>query len=468
MFDVKLSLVTSSGLLLATKPETSDETKQILATGLMTALISFSKEVHQSELQSISYHDRTVSFLKVQDFVIIIETIDEETPITEDQLTKLLHQVKASVSPLLDGMDVNTLTEGEASLIIDKCLQDLYQLQFSLAEQPLKTSVVSSFIMSHSEKGWEILEKQGSGSHIPMIALMLDTHQANIKFKDKMQGIITVIPEENCSAFIVIDTNGQKSRVGVLKIPREFDLALFRLYPVLQRMLEIISEKKDKYNMEEILFIIKDLDDPGNRISHINIEDLSTSFLDRTVGKNLDKAIYSAVTADTIFVVGDKPTVKLVIDTLSLFTQHIQTSVNLWVTIDDFGNDSKCDLSSKICGMSPSMYNRLLENGSIDDESTKIDLETRRVTGVKSSSSIKKLFDTVKKLRIEEVVTKLSNELEKISTSAMLLTSFALVDKKQGFEKMKAYSNETNLSTSVVQKIIDLAVRINPLLEHLK
>ncbi len=467
MFDVKLSLVTSSGLLLATKPATSDETKQILATGLMTALISFSKEVHQRELQSISYHDRTVSFLKVHDFVLIIETIDEETPITEEQLSKLLQQVKNSVSPLLEEMDPNTLTEGEADLIIEKCLQDLYQLQFSLAEQPLKTSTVTSFIMTHSQKGWEIIEKQGSGSHIPMIALMLDTHKANSKFKNKMQGIITALPEENCSTFTIIDTDGEKSRIGILKIPREFDLALFRLYPVLQRMLEIISEKKDKYSMEEILFTIKDLDDPGNRLSHINIEDLSTSFLDRTVGKNLERALYSAVTADEIFVVGDKPTVKLVIDTLSIFTQHIQTSVNVWVTTEDIRNDSKCDFSSKICGMSPAIYKQLLENGFIDEDSTKIDLEARRVTGEKSSSFFKKLFDTVKKLRIEEVVTKMSNELEQIASAAVNVTSFALVDKKQGFNKMKGYSNEAGLSAGVVQKILDLAVKINPLLEHL-
>ncbi|MCG3226309.1 MAG: hypothetical protein H7645_05260 [Candidatus Heimdallarchaeota archaeon] len=467
MFDIKLSLVTSSGLLLATKPETSDETKQILATGLMTALISFSKEVHQRELQSISYHDRTVSFLKILDFVVIIETIDEEAPITEEQLSKLLQQVKTSVFPLLEGMDVNILTEGEAALIIDKCLQDLYQLQFSLAEQPLKTSAVSSFIMSHSKKGWEILEKQGSGSHIPLIALMLDTHQAHLKFKDTMHGIITVLPEENCSTFTIIDSDGEKSRIGILKIPKEFDQPLFRLYPVLQRMVEIISEKKDKYSMEEILFTLKDLDDPGNRISRINIEDLSTSFLDRTVGKNLEKAIYSAVTADTIFVVGDKPTVKLVIDTLSIFTQHMQTSVNLWVTTEDIRNDSKCDFSSKICGMSHAMYRQLKEKGFIEEEATMIDLEARRVTGVKSSSFFKKLFETVKKLRIDEVVLKIANELEQITSAAMHFTSFALVDKKQGFERMKTYSNESKLSSSVIQKIIDLAIKINPLLEYL-
>ncbi|MHA1802107.1 MAG: hypothetical protein ACTSWJ_10245, partial [Candidatus Heimdallarchaeaceae archaeon] len=77
MLNIKISLVTSSGLLLASKPESVDDTQQILATGLMTALISFSKEVHHRELQAISYHDRKISFLRIFDFVLIVETLAE-------------------------------------------------------------------------------------------------------------------------------------------------------------------------------------------------------------------------------------------------------------------------------------------------------------------------------------------------------------------------------------------------------
>ena len=81
-------------MLLASKPEVVDYTNQILATGLVTALISFSKEVHHRELQSISYHDRTVSFIRVHDFVLILETIDEESTLTEDTLKQLLEKYK--------------------------------------------------------------------------------------------------------------------------------------------------------------------------------------------------------------------------------------------------------------------------------------------------------------------------------------------------------------------------------------
>ena len=59
MRSLQLSLVTSSGILLASKPEAYAETQQILATSLISAIITFAKEVHRQELQSISYHIRT-------------------------------------------------------------------------------------------------------------------------------------------------------------------------------------------------------------------------------------------------------------------------------------------------------------------------------------------------------------------------------------------------------------------------
>ena len=466
MFNVKLSLVTSTGLLLASKPETVDETRQILATGLMTALISFSKEVHQRELQSISYHDRTVSFLRVDEFVIIIETIDEESPITEDQLEKLLLTIKDSSIPMLDGMDANTMTEGEADLILEKCFQDLYKKEYSMAEQPMQTGVISYFNLFHKDKGWEIKGKMGTGGHIPMIALMLDTLEVHKRFKGTMRVIITSIPEENCTTLSVIDTDGKKSRVGILKFPLESDFTLFRLYPVLERMIEILSKRKEKYEMDEILNTLREADDPGNRLSRLNIDDLSPTFLDRAINKNLDKAIYSSIVGDTVLVIGDKPTVRLVIDSLSIFTQHIQTTINVWITEDDFEN-GKCNVRSKICGMSPEIYRKLDDSGWIDDTITIIDLETSRVNGDKSSNHFKRLFDTIKKLKTSEVSMKILNELEKITAASIQITSFGLVDKEQGIQKLKEFANQSNLPTNVFKKATQLAVRINPLLDYL-
>ena len=153
MLNIKVSLVTSSGLLLASKPETLDDTKQILATGLVTALISFSKEVHQRELQSISYHDRTVSFIRVHEFVLILETIDEEASLSEKRLEQLLEQLRVCTEPILEGVDPNQITEGEAAIILDRCLQEIQLVQYSITEQPFKMAESVYFTISHSKTG---------------------------------------------------------------------------------------------------------------------------------------------------------------------------------------------------------------------------------------------------------------------------------------------------------------------------
>jgi len=467
MFNIKLSLVTSTGLLLTSKPETADETKQILATGLMTALISFSKEVHQRELQSISYHDRTVSFLRVHDFVLIVETIGEDSTVTERQLVQLIEYLIESAEPLLEDKDPNSLTEGEAALIIENCLQDMLSLQIQLAEQPLKNAETAMFTLNHSNKGWEISEKKGSGSFIPLIAFMLDTHKKNLGSNGTFKGIITQIPDENCTILTVIDSKGETTKAGILKLPIELDVTLFRLYPMIERMLSLMSKDSKKSDIESVLDTLRDIDDPGPRLTRISIEDLSPTFLDRTAGRNLERAIYSAIVGDEIFVVGDKPTVRLVIDTLSIFTQHLQTSVNVWITKDDIELNEKCDLTSRICGMSPSIYKNLIQRGLVDRSVTTINLEQSKVKGEKSSVYYKKLFDTIKRLRITEVATKLAMELEQLIEAAMKITSFALHDAKKAQQDMKELTTQTNLPPSLIRKAVELAKKRNYLLSYL-
>ncbi|MHA1200817.1 MAG: hypothetical protein ACTSQF_15985, partial [Candidatus Heimdallarchaeaceae archaeon] len=93
MRSLQLSLVTASGLLLASKPESADDTQQILATSLISAIITFAKEVHRQELQSISYHDKSISFVEVHDFIFIMETKVEETFFSDRQLAQILGQI---------------------------------------------------------------------------------------------------------------------------------------------------------------------------------------------------------------------------------------------------------------------------------------------------------------------------------------------------------------------------------------
>ena len=467
MFNIKISLVTSTGLLLASKPEVDDDTSQILATGLITALISFSKEVHHRELQSISYHDRTVSFIRVHDFVLILETIDEESKLTENILKQLLEKLKTCTSPLLEVADPDTITEGEASIILDRCLKNIQLLDISISEQPLKSAEIAHFTLVQSDKGWKIKDQVGSGAHISMIALMLETLEANKKFKGNMEGILTFIEGEKSLTYTIFDTNGKKSRVGILKFPQSLNLVLFRLFDIMNNHLTSLNDKKENFSMEEILHQIMKTEDLGNRLSKINLEDLSPTFLDRTVSRNLEKAIYSAIIGKPVYVIGDKPTVKLVIDSMSLFTQHLHTFVSLWTVEEDITKIVKCDLQARFCGMSSIVYKKFVEKKLISEKDTNINLETTKVSGEKSSNHFKKLFDTIKKLSITEVVTKIVYDLEKLVDLTLDLTALALLDKEKAKARLKDISSSKDYASSFFRKALELAVQRNSLLDYL-
>ncbi|MHA1217266.1 MAG: hypothetical protein ACTSSN_10755 [Candidatus Heimdallarchaeaceae archaeon] len=467
MLNIKISLVTSTGMLLASKPEVVDDTNQILATGLVTALISFSKEVHHRELQSISYHDRTVSFIRVHDFVLILETIDEESTLTEDTLKQLLEKFSICTGPLLEGADPSRITEGEASIILDRCLKDIQALDISISERPLKSAEIAHFTLVHSDEGLKIKNQVGSRKHIPKIASMLDALKANRKFQGNITGILTFIEKEKSLTYTIIDTDGEKSRVGILKFPQNLKQVLFRLYDLMNNQLTMLNDKKENFTMEEILHKIMETEDLGNRLSRINIEDLSPTFLDRTVSRNLDKAIYSALLGNPVYVIGDKPTVKLVIDSMSIFTQHLQTFVSLWSAEVDIITYSKCDLDARFCGMSLTVYKKLIEKKLISETDTCINLESSKVSGGKSSKHFKRLFDIIKKLSVVEVVTKIVNDLEKLVELTIDLTALALLDKEEAKTKLKNISSSTGYATSFFRKALELAVKRNSLLDYL-
>lgn len=466
MFNIKISLVTSSGLLLASKPESVDDTQQILATGLMTALISFSKEVHHRELQSISYHDRTVSFMKVYDFVLIIETLAEDETSSEINIKPLLEHLQICIFPLLEDMDSDTLTEGQADLILESSLQELYQLQISITEQPLAVGEKSSFKLKHTSKGWEIQGKEGEGSHIPKIALMLDTLEVNKKLQNGITSIVTQIPDENCSAFIIIETDGKTSKIGILKLPTTLELTLFRLFPLMKKNTGRLYNEDEK-NFDFILTSLMDTEDPGSRFSSFNPEDLSPSFLNKSLGKNIDKVIYSTIVGEGILVVGDKPTVRLIIDALSIMYQHLHTSVSVWINPTDLTSGEKCDLESRICGMSSQIYDTIKENEKLIENMTIVNLFTGKVEATKSSIYFKKLFDTIKKLKVTEISTKISQELDKLALAALTITSFGLVDKNKGKEKLKEFVSSSGYTASFIKKALELAIKMNPLLDYL-
>jgi hypothetical protein len=187
-----------------------------------------------------------------------------------------------------------------------------------------------------------------------------------------------------------------------------------------------------------------------------------------SLGKNIDKVIYGTIVGDGILVVGDKPTVRLIIDALSIMNQHLYTSVNIWITPIDLTSEEKFVLGSRICGMSSHIFKTIKENKKLLENMIIINLDEGKVEATKSSIHFKKLFDTIKKLKIHDMTTKMSQELNKLALAALTITSFGLVDKNEGKEKLKEYISNSGYPASFIKKALELATKMNPLIDYLQ
>ncbi|NPD88241.1 MAG: hypothetical protein HGN29_05940 [Asgard group archaeon] len=453
-------------MLLATKPETSDETKQILATGLMTALISFSKEVHQRELQSISYHDRTVSFVRAHDFIIIIESIVDEETFSERQLKQLLEQVKLSASPLLEERDPNSLSFGEAALILEHCFHDINSLQLFFTKNPIFGAEPSKITIRHKEDGYEIIDKVGSGSHISYLASMVHNYIDLFRLQDNLSGIIFLLPEQKYTVYIVISRKEDVTEIGFLKFPRELDFTLFRIFPILDEKLLQLSNQ----NITDVLDVLDNLqkiEDSGIRFSGTDTEDISLSFLANVIEEGLGKAIYSVITGRPVYVIGARSTVRLIIDILSVFTQHFSINFHDWTTLEDIEKERRCNTATKICGMSAEVFEKHSLINSIESNAAIMNLNTGFVDGEFDSTYFLNILETKKSEDIETASVMIFHELRKLVSMSFIITSFALQGKDEAKSKLLEFIQHAPFPESFIKKAIELAAKCNFIVKYL-
>ena len=64
--------------------------------------------------------------------------------------------------------------------------------------------------------------------------------------------------------------------------------------------------------------------------------------------------------------------------------------------------------------------------------------------------------------------TRICQELEKLALAALNITSFSLVDKDKGRVKLKEFSTNSGYPASFLKKALELATKMNPLLDYLQ
>ncbi len=465
MRSLQLSLVTASGLLLASKPETADDTKNILATSLISAIITFAKEVHRQELQSISYHDKNISFVEVYDFIFILETKVEETFFSDRQLLQILDQIHLSASPLLEDRDEALISEGEAELILEHVLHDVFNLPLFFSKNPLRESEPLVFSLIHFDKNdTEVIESVGKQEDISETLNMIIQHRLTYDFDKTLTGILLFVPQRKTSELLVIEKAEMRTNIGILKFKADLDYTVFRLFPLIEEKLRILSNQDFDFEMLDILDIIQNLEDPGNHFTHTDIEELSLNFLSNAIPRQLSQALFPVITGRKVVLVGDKLTVKLAIDTLSMFNQHLALKVQSWLNEEKAAIEALSELDISLCGMNIETFNKLDMSKKEYENFTIINLLEGTVRGYQQSEYYLGLFEKNITDDITKAALKIFNELRKLVSMSYIITSFSLYTKEQAEPLFSNLFEHSGFPSSFVDKAIELAIKRNPLL----
>jgi len=467
MNNIKLSLVLNSGILLASKPESTDDTQQILASGFISAIITYAKEVHQEELQSISYHDRTISFVQFQEFVFIVETLDEEFTFTERQSKQLLEQIKLSAFSLLNGRDSELISEGEAQLILEHCFHDINSLNIILTHHPLRSLIPEIFTIQHRVKGVEILENRSDRAYHKSIAQIIDSNILNFNQEIKVHSFLILLPEHKKTFYVIFSTDGFTSRVGYFIIPQELDYTVFRIFPMLERLIKSYTGSRQNFDFIDLIVELQEFEDFGNKFSMIDLDELSLSTLSNMTSKDLDIVLFAALSDNPIYVVGDKSVSKLIVDTLSIFTQHLSFNVVDWITEDDLSKIDFNILGRGIVGMSSSTYQSILPLIHNKEIITVINLEEDKITGPNTSSYFIQFIEKIRNEDTTKASVIIFQELKKLVSFAYIITSVVAKDKEDCQTYLKELSAQFPYPTSFIEKSKNLAKQRNKLLNYL-
>jgi hypothetical protein len=452
---LKTTLIGKSGKLIATKPKTSDLNQEIIKSGLTSAILEYSKAIQNKDIQSINYQDRTTYFVTIKDFILIIEFTSTVESKLRDQILELI-QKKAK--NLLENRTENNLSIGEGELILEEIItKTLDESRYGIS-QPFLNIEIGDFSILHTENDYVISSSENCDDCITNIADFMDRGLRAQDFQVENNSFSLFIPFNQFMYYLSVYYKDMISQVGVLKVPEEESITLFRLVPLLDREIRRKMFIDPEIKMAKLLPELTKVYDLERKEEAFNPEYMSLKFLDKNV-KSLDKVIYPLVIGKPVVVLGDRPSTKIVTRTLLIFTQHLSTEIIEWLVTEN-------QIGLNITGMSKDKYNELSRKNLIDDSVTTINLDDGKVKGKYSSSYIKKIYDQVKKKSQVIAYAVIGAELEKITQLAITINGLALLDKSTAIEKLKQIKTQTQ-NENKFKKAVRLAYYRNIFLQPL-
>lgn len=456
---MKSSIIGKSGNLIASKPDNeSNMQQQLLESGLISAILTFSKQLHKQEIQSLTYHDRITSFIEFKEFFLIIEI---STAIDIELRNQILKIIQEKSIELLENRSEKDLSLGEGDLILEEIIYQSQNEVQSELKKPLEHAEKGEFDIVHNEdSSYEITNQINSLEYADKLAVMINNGLIACDYQLAEEIISAFIPDlkEKMIYHAIIKHENRTTNVGIIKLPIEENSTLFRLAPYIDRQIKEMLKNKANITIQEIISNLVDIYNTRREVKSFDSEYFSISYLDKNV-KGLEKVIYPIVIGDPAIIVGDKLSTRIVTTSLSIFAQHLNTEVIEWLT-------GEIKIGSNITGVSREVYDELVKEGGIDESVTVVNLIDNKIKGKNASSYFKKVFDNVKKKSPEEAYKDIGKELEKLAFEAMQVTSLAILDRKDAAKKLQQIYTGIN-NKSKFNKIMTLASKRNPLIEYL-
>lgn len=454
---MKLQLVAAGGLMLAELPKPTDEALSQLSGGIMSALMAFSKEVHEKEIEGLSYADRSVIFIPIQDFTIVAEV---SSSVSKENLNRLVEEFRVRTELYFIGLNSESIGVSEAEGILTEIYHSewLDQTISGLGYQrPLIGEERAIVQFNHQTLEYTMVEGVNKVDITNRIINMINLHSIEGPHEEKYCAGFIMVPAVRNAVFAVHFKGETESQVGLLFVNEEKASKLFRLTPLMQMETESYYKNTSKPQMKELMIQLNNIRDHDSEYHEriTSLQGKKLNFLENYI-KDVDKILPNVILGDSLLVVGNEEVVDEVIMGLHHFGEHISVPHIRWLT----GGE---DIGKGITGLSPEKLEELMDMGKIPDGVVCIDTISKKFDGKKLSSNkfLKDLFKRSKNLPRAQASEIIKNQLYIVVSFAMTGTSYALNPKNELLSSLQdlKVSIKDNGQFELIQSLLET---VNP------
>ncbi|MCY3412362.1 MAG: hypothetical protein INQ03_12065 [Candidatus Heimdallarchaeota archaeon] len=344
----KITLVNKVGIGLASYPETKDVSMAQLESGITSALLSFTKEIHHQELESINLEDRKVYFVGISDFVIVLEV---EKEVEYETIAGILQTIKSSATWLLEDKSSDNISIKDANFILSEVGAIFTRMEF--VEQMEMDDLKQDFILNDYKIFSFELSKGILNTSIDLVEIFdLETFVSKIRQHQDFTSYLISISDNRGMYLIVNYTDLDYCGAGIIVESTQIQ-QLISFKASYDEQMRLITQMGYEMDYKAMLTTIVE-NSSGRFICFKNNEQewISLYLLKHIFGNNVSNMLNTLFLASKIILVGDPILTKQVILSLKPFL-HSET-----LKIESF-LDETSDFEFFMAGCSPSLFEEI-------------------------------------------------------------------------------------------------------------